>query len=70
MLGKLRNRYQAYYTTYKTHAIATHHRGTGHPIDSDINLHIKDTGGITGLVNNNESTKGLDTTVALGGPVT
>ena len=70
VLGKLRNRYQAYCTTYKTHAMATHHRGTGCPLDSDINLHIEDTEGITGLVDDNESTSGSDTTVALGGPET
>ena len=68
MLGKLQKRYQAYCTTYKTHAIATHHGGTGCPINSDINLHIEDTEGITGLVDDNESTSGLDTTFALGRP--
>ena len=39
-LGKIRDKYQAYYTMYKTHAMATHHGGTGHPIDKDINLHV------------------------------
>ena len=51
------------------HTMATHHRGMGHPLDSDLNLHIEDTEGInTGLVNNNKSTSGSDTTVVLGGP--
>ena len=70
MLRKLGNGYQAYCTTYKTQAMATHHGGAGCPVNSDINLHIEDTEGITGLVNDNESTSGLDTTVALGGPET
>ena len=49
--------------------MATCHRGAGCPVDSDSNLHIDDIIGInTGLANNNESTRGLDTTVALGGP--
>ena len=52
MLGKLGNKYQAYCTTYKPHTMATHHRGAGHPVDSDIDLHIEDTEGInTSLVN-------------------
>ena len=69
MLGKLGNGYQIYCTTYKKHAMATHHRGTGCPVDSDINLHIDNVEGInTGLANDNEITSGLDTTVAMGGP--
>ena len=48
--------------------MATHHGGTGHLVDRDINLHIEDTEGInTGLDNDNESTSGSDTTIALGG---
>ena len=70
MLGKVRNRYQAYCTTYKKHTIATHLGGAGCPIDSDINLNIEETEGITGLVNDNESNNGSDATVALGGPET
>ena len=30
MLGKLGDKYQSYCTTYKTHIMTTHHRGTGH----------------------------------------
>ena len=57
MLGKIRDRYQAYCTMYKMHATATHHRGAGCPIDRDINLHVDDVVGInTGLDNDNEST--------------
>ena len=49
--------------------MATHHRGTGHSIDRDINLHIEDAEGInTGLDNDNESTSGSDTTVVLEEP--
>ena len=69
MLGKLRNRYQAYCTTYKRHTIAICNRDTRHPIDSDIDLHIEEAEGInTGLVIDNESNSSLDTTVAFGGP--
>ena len=50
MLRKIGDRYQAYCTMYKTHAMATHHGSTECPIDRDINLHIEDTEGInTGL---------------------
>ena len=66
MLGKIRNRHQTYCTVHKTHALATHQGGTGHPIDRDINLHVKDPEA-TGIDNDNESTSGSDTTVALGG---
>ena len=66
MLGKIGDKYQAYCTMYKTHTMATHHRGIGHPIDRDVNLQIEDTE-TTGLENDNESICGLDTTVALGG---
>ena len=49
--------------------MATHHRCAGCPVDSDINLHIDHIEGInTGLADDNESTSGSDTTVALGGP--
>ena len=68
VLGKIRDRYQAYTTTYKTHAMATCHRGARHPVDRDINLHIEDMEGInTGPDNNNDSTSGSDTTIAFGG---
>ena len=51
---------------YKTHTMATCHRGSGHPLDRDINLHVEESK-TTGLDNDNESTSGSDTTVALGG---
>ena len=43
------------------------HGATGWPIDRHINLHIEDTE-TTGLDNDNVSTSGSDTTIALGGP--
>ena len=53
---------------YKTHAMATHHGGTGCPVDRNINLHIEDTEGInTEPDNDNESTSGSETSVAFGG---
>ena len=35
--------YQAYCNTYKTHAMATHHGGSGQPLDRDITPTGKDT---------------------------
>ena len=68
-LRKIGDRYQTYCTAYKMHTLATHHGGTGCPIDRDIDLHVEDAEGInTGLDNDNESTSGSDTTIALGGP--
>ena len=68
MLRKIGDRYQAYCTMYKMQTMATHHTGTGCPIDRDIYIHIEDTEGVnTGLDNNNECTSSLDTTVAFGG---
>ena len=67
MLRKIRDKYEAYCTTYKTHAMATHHGGTGCPIDRDIDLHVEDAKP-TGLENGNKSTSGLDATVDLVGP--
>ena len=36
--GKLGNTYQAYCNTYKTHTMATHHGGSGQPLDRDIDV--------------------------------
>ena len=65
MLGKIRDRYQAYCITYKMCAMATHHRGVGHLLDRGINLHAEDPEP-TDI--DNESTHSSGTTVALGGP--
>ena len=74
MLGKLRDKYQSYYATYKTYVMTTHHRGTGHTDeDQDIDSHIdittkEDTRGIDiGPNNDNESTSSSDTMFAFGG---
>ena len=74
VLGKLRNKYQSYYATYKTHTMTTHHGGTGHRgEDRDINSHIDittkgDTGGIyIGPSDNNESINRSNTMLAFGG---
>ena len=64
-LRKIRDKYQAYCTTYKTHAMATHHEGAGHPLDRGINL---STEGPEPTDIDNESTHSLDATVALGRP--
>ena len=49
--------------------MATHHGGAGCPIDRDIDFYVEDAEGInTGLDNDNKSTSGSDTTVALGQP--
>ena len=74
LFRKLKDKYQSYCTTYKTHAMTTHHRGTGHTgKDGDLNSHIDITtkGDIRGIDigpnNNNESTKCLDTMLTFGG---
>ena len=36
IFNKLGDTYQAYCNTYETHTMATHHRGTGQPLDRDI----------------------------------
>ena len=69
MLGKIGDKFQAYCTMHKTHAMATNHGGAGCPLDRDIDLHIEDSE-TTGLDNDNDSTHGSDTTVTLGGPET
>ena len=45
VFGKIGDTYQAYCHTYKTHAMATCHGGSGQPLDRDIHTHkTKDTG--------------------------
>ena len=65
VLGNIRDKYQAYCTMYKTHAMATHHGGAWCPLDRGIDLNIEDP---YLTVIDNESTHGSDTPVALGGP--
>ena len=38
VFGKLGDTYQAYCNTDKTHAMATHHEGSGQPLDRDIDV--------------------------------
>ena len=64
-LRKIRDRYQAYCTTYKMHTMATCHGGVGHPLDRGINLNAEDPDP-TDI--DNESTHSSDAIVALGGP--
>ena len=39
VFGKIGDTYWAYCHTYKTHTMATHHGGSGQPLDRDINAH-------------------------------
>ena len=43
IFGKIGNTYQAYCHTYKIHAMATHHGGSGQPLDRDATITEKDT---------------------------
>ena len=36
VFGKIGDTYQTYCNTYKTHAMATHHEGSGNPLDRDV----------------------------------
>ena len=65
VLGEIRDQYQAYSTTYKTHAMATCHGGAGCPLDRGLDILTEDP---EHADLNNDSTSSLDTTVALGGP--
>ena len=38
VFGKIGNTYQAYCNTYKTHAMATHHGGSGKSLDRNIDM--------------------------------
>ena len=38
VLGKIGDTYKAYCNTYKTHAMATHHGGSGNLLDRDIDM--------------------------------
>ena len=38
VFGKIGDTYQAYCNTYKTHAMATCHGGSGNPLDSNIDM--------------------------------
>ena len=38
VFGKIGDTYQAYCNTYKTHAMATYHGGSGNSLDGDIDM--------------------------------
>ena len=42
VLNKIEDSYQIYIYTYKTHTMATHHRGTGQPSEKDPNPQEQD----------------------------
>ena len=64
MLRKIRDRYQSYCTTYKTHTMTTHHEEVGHADKvRDLNSQIEDTGNI----DDNESTNSSETTIVFRG---
>ena len=63
VLGKIRDRYPAYCTTYQMHTMAAHHGGTGHPLDRGMNILTEDPEH-TDI--NNESTHSSGATIALG----
>ena len=65
VLGKIRDQYQAYCTMYKTHVIATHHGGTGCPLNRGLDILTEDT---EHADINNDSTHISDATAALGDP--
>ena len=65
VLGKIRDRYQAYCTKYEAHAMATHNRGTGCALDRGMDILTEDPEH-TDI--NDGSTHSSDATVALGGP--
>ena len=65
VLGKIRDQYQAYCTTYKIHNMATCHGGAGFPLDIGLDILVEDPEHVDII---NDSTHISDATVALGGP--
>ena len=65
VLGKIRDWFQAYCTTYKTHAMATYHRGIGCPLNRSLDILTEDT---EHADIDNDSIHSSDTTVTLEGP--
>ena len=62
VLGKIRDWYQAYCMTYKTHTMATHHGGTGCPVKKSLDILTEDPE----HASINDSTHSSDATVDLG----
>ena len=69
VLGNIGDRYPSYCTTYKSHAMTSHHGGAGHSAkDRDLDSHTEFAGNIDiGPNHDSESTNSSDTTVAFGG---
>ena len=65
VLGKIRDRYQAYCTTYKMHTMATSHRSAGCPLYRGMDVLAEDP---EHADIDNESTHSSDATVAIGVP--
>ena len=65
VLGKIGDQYQAYCTTYNTHAMATLHGGTRCPLNRGFDILSEDTEHAN---IDNISTHSSDATVALGDP--
>ena len=65
VLGNIGDWYQAYCTTYKTHAMATHHGDAGCPLDRSLDILTEDP---EHADIDTVNTHSLDATVALGGP--
>ena len=63
VLGKIGDRYQACFTTYKMHTMATNHGGAGCPLDRGTNILVEDPEQVD---IDNESTHRSDATAALG----
>ena len=60
VFNKLGDIYQAYCNTYKTHAVATCHGGTGHPLDKEATPNGKDAD-VDILHNHHEDTDDFET---------
>ena len=65
ILGKIGDLYQAYCTTYKTHAMATYHGGAGCLLNRGLNILTEDT---EHADIDNDSTHSSDARVTLGDP--
>ena len=65
VLGKIGDTYQAYCNIYKMHAMATCHRGTGCPLNRNIDLNRED---LTPMYIDNDHLPSFKVTVALHKP--
>ena len=58
LLNKLGDSYHVYCNIYKTHAMATHHKGTGWPLNRDANL--TETEASVNIQDNNDNFEPLE----------